>query len=403
MRPKTKPGIFAKVNLLHLCNKVPYPGRDGSTLAMEALVRVLVQSGNRVTTLAFNTRKHWVENPSFPKEWGDTPSLVVVPANTTPTPLGAVWAFFLNVPYSVSRFRTEAYQKELVKLLDTQSFDAVVVDGLTQAVYLNELHQRGLPLIYRAHNVEYRIWEHVLKGTTHPLKRLFLKREIALLKRFETSAWASFHEMWAITPEDAAAMNGWALPCTVGTWPEPGKAPSARLFHMGALDWLPNVEGLQWLMESVWPLVRKALPQAELTVFGRGKGLDAFNRPEMGVVARSAPGPYAAVTQEMGISLIPLWSGSGMRIKALDAMANNKAIISTSLGVEGIGFVDGEHGWVANNPESFARAIVEAASDDAERERRAGLARGFAQQRFADASWTKGVAARLNRCKNMRF
>jgi hypothetical protein len=172
---------------------------------------------------------------------------------------------------------------------------------------------------------------------------------------------------------------------------------------MGALDWAPNVEGLQWLVQSVWPLVREALPQAELTVFGRGKRLREFHLPEQGIRARSAPGPYATATQEMGISLIPLWSGSGMRIKALDAMANNKAIVSTSLGIEGIGFLDGEHGWVADTPASFARAIVQAVTDASERERRTRQAHAFAQLNFADERWATQVNEHLKRFKHFRF
>jgi len=391
------------MNVLHLCNKVPYPGRDGSTLAMEALVRVLVQSGNHVTTLALNTRKHWVEKPSYPKEWGEKARLIAVPANTTPTLFGAIWAYFNRIPYTVSRFHTKRYQKKLVHLLQLQYYDAIVVDGLTQAVYLYELKECGLPVFYRAHNVEYRIWEHVLKGTRNPLKRRFLQREIESLRGFETDMWTTFQENWAITPEDASAMNGWALPCTVGQWPEAVNPPSARLFHMGALDWAPNVEGLQWLIQSVWPLVREALPQAELTVFGRGKRLREFHLPEQGIRACSAPGPYATATQEMGISLIPLWSGSGMRIKALDAMANNKALVSTSLGIEGIGFLDGEHGWVADTPASFARAIVQAVTDASERERRTRQAHAFAQLNFADERWATEVSEHLKRFKHFRF
>jgi hypothetical protein len=83
-------------------------------------------------------------------------------------------------------------------------------------------------------------------------------------------------------------------------------------------------------------------------------------------------------------------------------MANNKAIISTSLGIEGIGFVDGEHGWVANTPESFARAIVQAATNPSERERRARQAHAFARLNFADETWSSAVNERLNPFKNFR-
>ena len=149
------------MEVLHLCNKVPYPGRDGSSMAMGAFVRVLLETGAHVTTLAFNTKKHWVNIPSYPSDWGPNVRLISVNAHTSPTVLGAVWAWLRGVPYTVSRFRTSAYASELNRLLRSQKWDVVVADGLTQTVYAPELRAWGGPVVYRAHNVEFRIWEHV--------------------------------------------------------------------------------------------------------------------------------------------------------------------------------------------------------------------------------------------------
>lgn len=362
---------------------------------MEALVRVLLETGANVTTLAFNTQKHWVSSPSYPLEWGTKARLIAIHAQTSPTPLGALWALLRGIPYTVSRFRTRPYSAELKQLLGAQHWDLVVADGLTQTVYEPELCAWGGPVVYRAHNVEFRIWEHVARGERNPFKRFYLRTEVRRLRSLEQRVWANWTEKWAITPEDAQSMGGYSVPCTVGHFPKGSAVPPAALFHMGALDWLPNVEGLRWFVTHVWPLVRRELPSANFLVLGRGARLKEFHQPEQGLFAREANGSFAEVTASLGISVVPLLSGSGMRIKALDAMTNYKSIISTSLGVEGIGFIDGTHGWVADDPQSFANAVVTALSDAPERARRAQEARIWAEKHFSDHAVAAAVAGRF--------
>jgi hypothetical protein len=218
----------------------------------------------------------------------------------------------------------------------------------------------------------------------------------------ELQVWKEWSVKWAITPEDALEMGGYSVPCTVGHWPNDAEMPPAALFHMGALDWLPNVEGLRWFVERVWPLVRRVLPSATFAVLGRGVRLQEFHRPDQGLFAKEANGSFAEVTAGLGISVVPLLSGSGMRIKALDAMTNYKSIVSTSLGVDGIGFIDGTHGWVADDPESFAAAVVAALSDAPERMRRARAARAWAEEKFSDQAVAAEVGRRLQDAKPLQ-
>jgi hypothetical protein len=218
----------------------------------------------------------------------------------------------------------------------------------------------------------------------------------------EHQVWKEWSEKWAITPEDALEMGGYSVPCTVGHWPDDAEVPPAALFHMGALDWLPNVEGLRWFVEHVWPLVRRELPSATFAVLGRGVRLQEFHRPNQGLYAKEANGSFAEVTAGLGISVVPLLSGSGMRIKALDAMTNCKTIVSTSLGVDGIGFIDGTHGWVADDAKSFAVAVVSALSDAPERMRRAQEARAWAEANFSDHAVAAELGSRLRDAKPLR-
>jgi hypothetical protein len=218
----------------------------------------------------------------------------------------------------------------------------------------------------------------------------------------ELQVWKDWPEKWAITPEDALEMGGFSVPCTVGNWPKFVEVPPAALFYMGALDWLPNVEGLRWFVDLVWPLVRRELPSATFAVLGRGARLNEFHHPDQGLFAQEANGSFAEVTSGLGISVVPLLSGSGMRIKALDAMTHYKSIVSTSLGVDGIGFINGTHGWVADDPDSFAAAVVCALSDSSERMLRAREARAWAEEKFSDQAVALELGSRLREAKPVK-
>jgi glycosyltransferase involved in cell wall biosynthesis len=131
----------------------------------------------------------------------------------------------------------------------------------------------------------------------------------------------------------------------------------ASLFHIGAMDWLPNRESIEWLLEEVWPVVHREVPQAHLYLAGRKmpqRWMDA--RIEGVTVVGEVPdaGYFIAGKQ---INVVPLLSGSGIRIKIIEAMAAGKAVVTTTVGAQGIDYTDGENLLVADTPEQFAAQI----------------------------------------------
>ncbi|MEY3941859.1 MAG: hypothetical protein RIR07_745 [Bacteroidota bacterium] len=373
------------MKILHLCNKVPFPGRDGSSLAMEALIRVESRLGHEVHVLALNTEKHWVDAtpPAL-----DGVVLEALAVRTAPSLLGALGNLLKTASYYASRFYQPSVARRVAELAPTA--DVVVLDSLFMAVYLDELG--GTPVVLRAHNVEHAIWMRGLADEPG-LRRAYVRLQAQRLRRWEARVAASVDQVWAITAEDAAWFRHHrtagvsVLPCSwdpEGSWSFSG-AESDQAYHLGALDWTPNIRGMAWFIDRVAP----KLERATLHVFSRQW---PFAAPPVQVAYSAEP---LADFSAYGIFAAPIRSGSGMRIKLLEAMARGKAVVTTPLGAEGLGATDGTHLILAETAEEFAAALDRLAGH---RELRVALglaAAEHARQMFTDDRAAAVVAAEL--------
>ncbi|MGE5425268.1 MAG: glycosyltransferase family 4 protein, partial [Syntrophothermus sp.] len=129
------------------------------------------------------------------------------------------------------------------------------------------------------------------------------------------------------------------------------------LFSIGAMDWMPNSEGIRWFLDEVWPLIHEKFPDLPYYIAGRHMPdwLTRCRRANVKVV-----GEVECARDFMhskAIMIVPLLSGSGIRIKIIEGMAAGKCIVSTSIGAEGIHYEDGKNIKIADSPEAFADAV----------------------------------------------
>ncbi len=361
------------MKILHLCNKVPYPGRDGSSLAMEALIRLEVKAGHEVIVLALNTDKHFVSDPQ-PQEGihFEAPAVRV-----SPSLRGLIGHLLHPASYFAARFDHAAVRQRISTL--AKKTDLIVVDSLFMAVYRDAFG--STPWVLRAHNVEHQIWERTLASMAWSPKKIFTAWQTRRLKRWE-STMIQGSTVWAISEEDAETLHRLgaksvrALPCTydpTGPWTSSG-AIGSSVYHLGALDWLPNVQGLKWYLEQVHPHV-----QVPVTVISRH--WPAHLQPPKGVTHLSRLEDGFSF-EAHGIFIAPILSGSGMRIKLLEAMVRGKAIVTTSIGAEGLKNSPGI--TVVNEPQAFAAAIQHLVDDQAFRMAQGAAAQAHARATFAD-------------------
>ncbi|GAC1367448.1 MAG: glycosyltransferase family 4 protein [Hymenobacter sp.] len=348
------------MHILQLCPRVPYPPHDGGAIAMYDVAAGLVRAGHRVTLLAINTPKHRQPADAL-AHLGSGLRLVTVDVNTDiSAPKALQNLLFSRQPYNVERFISPALGERLLEILRAGDVDIVQMEGTFVAWYaelLGRQHRadfRVPPLVLRAHNVEYTIWQVLAGREANPLKRLFLRTMAARLEKFERRYLRQFDAVAAITEEDARRLRALHCPEPVvfipagvelsRFQPDPAVVPRPRtLFMIGSLNWRPNLEGLEWLLREVWPTLHAEFPEVELHVAGTGTPAHLLApRPDNVFIhgfVESAP----AFMRQYELMLAPMLSGGGMKVKVIEGMALGKPVLSTRLGAEGIAARDGHN------------------------------------------------------------
>ena len=357
------------MRILQLCNKAPYPSNDGSSIAIVNLAEGLIDNGIELHLLSINTKKHFKPDSSIPDTFKQKTHYQSVYQNTNTTVIGAFSNLFSSKSYFVSRFFFKEYSTQLIHTLQQTTFDIVQLEGLFMASYIPIIKQySNAKIVLRAHNIEYQIWDRHLKNENNWLKKQYLSLQNKRLKAFELLAFQNVDAIVTITNEDKKIVSSLVPKALVHTCvtginldhykiATEVKEPNT-LFHFASMDWMPNSEAVDWLLQHVWIDVVKLIPDAKLVLAGRGmpdrfKKLASSHVKVIDNVENSS-----AFYHHYDIMLVPLWSGSGLRIKLVEGFAYGKAIITTTIGAEGIAYTNQKDVLIADTAKEFTAAIV---------------------------------------------
>jgi glycosyltransferase involved in cell wall biosynthesis len=362
------------MHILQVCPRVPYPPHDGGALAMYETARGLAEAGHRVTILAANTPKHHQPADAL-AHLGPNVRLVTVDVDTRLRPLAALRnLLFSSKPYNIVRFIESRLSGKLAELVLAESFDIIQYEGTFVAWYnewmaSEELTPANAATVLRAHNIEYTIWEALAARARNPLKNWYLAKLAARLRRFEHEYLTYFDGVAAITTQDADRLRQLGCPepiaiipasYNLGHLPPAAAPPRPRtLFIIGSLNWLPNLEGLAWFLREVWPQAHAELPELALHIAGSHPPADLTSRPagQDNVFVHGFVASAPAFMQEYDLMLVPLLSGGGMRVKVVEGLALGKAVLSTTLGAEGIAARDGENMLLRDGAAAWLQAL----------------------------------------------
>lgn len=355
------------MNILVLCNKSPFPPSEGGPMAMNSIVMGLIEAGHKVKVLAFNSEKYHVDINDVPLDYRKKTRIEFVDVNLKVTPVRAFRNLFSKESYHVQRFITQAFTDKLIKTLDNETFDIVQLEMIYMAPYIDVIREHSkATIILRAHNVEHQIWERVAKKTRFFLKRWYINYLANKLKNFELGILDKVDGIAAITYRDAAFFRGITATPVVDIpfgldvtkfEPEPEVKKTPTFFHIGSMNWMPNEEAIKWFLSEVWDTVLTRIPDAKIYLAGRNmpKWLLRLKKKNV-VVVGEVPDAQAFVNQN-DIAVVPLLSGSGMRIKIIEAMALGKAVITTIVGAEGIQYTEYEDIVIAENTAQMVEAL----------------------------------------------
>ncbi len=384
------------MKILQLSNKIPYPPSDGGAIAVLSLALGIVDLGHELTLLSMNTLKHNYRINDIPDEFKSKIRFETVEVPAKISPLGLLQNYlFSNKPYTATRFISEDFSLKLIELFKENKYDIVQLEGLYLAPYIDLIRRYSkAKIVMRAHNVEHEIWERVKENTNHQLKKIYLKNLNRKLKKFELSFLNDYDLLLPITNRDGERFKALGYKKEIYTLvtgidssryqTKPDLCEYPSLFHLGSLDWEPNTEGLKWFLTKVWPLVLQQQPNLKFYIAGRNasettiKYLQSFKN----VIYDGEVADANAYINSKSIMIVPLLSGSGMRIKILEGLALSKVIVSTKVGVEGIPAKDGLEMMIADMPHLFAEKILELVQDSSKYKAMSVAAHTFIQQEF---------------------
>ena len=354
------------MNILQLCNKPPYPPVDGGTMAMHCFTQGLLEAGHNVKVLAVSTNKHPVRREQMTEEYVRQTEFEAVYIDLRPHVVGAAVAMLSGESYNVKRYESENFEKKLREVLERGQYDIVQIEGLYLTPYVPTIRKHSeAKIVLRAHNVESEIWHRLAKSSPCSIKRMYLKHLALTLEAYEREHLNDYDGVVAITDNDTrrfGEMGCRRAMATIGFGIEPEEIDNIEveantLFHIGSMDWKPNEEGIRWFLDKVWPMVHKQMPQVRLYLAGRKMPEDLLRKQIEGVsvVGEVADAMYFIGSKQ--INIVPLKSGSGMRVKIIEAMAAGKAVVTTTVGAQGIKYKDGENLLIADTPEAFVEQI----------------------------------------------
>ena len=355
------------MNILILCNKSPFPPNEGGPMAMNSIVTGLIEAGHQVKVMAFNSEKYHVNLKDIPAEYKRKTRIELIDVDLRINKIKAFKNLFTEESYHVQRFISKAFAKHLVKVLKEEKFDIVQLEMIYMAPYIDTIRAHSdAKIVLRTHNVEHQIWERIAKKEILLLKRLYIKHLARTLKKYELSVIDKVDGIAAITYTDAAFFRGITatpvidIPYGIDVDKfipkyETNKKPS--FYHIGSMNWRPNEEAIKWFLSEVWDKINERVPNARIYLAGRNmpKWLEKTKKKGVSVVGE-VPDAQEFVKQH-DVAVVPLLSGSGIRIKIIESMALGKAVITTLVGAEGIQYTEFEDIIIAENVPKMVEAV----------------------------------------------
>ena len=287
-----------------------------------------------------------------------------------------------TAPYSVRKFTSPVVQKLVEKWDAARRFDVAVCDFLSAS--LNFPAETRTPTVLFQHNVESALWQRQARHAPDVLRGVVFKIEAAKMTRYERDAVRRFRHVIAVSENDRELMSAMTDASRITVVPtgvdmkkyssadEASKEAKSRdgalVVFLGSMDWEPNVDGVEYFCREVWPRVLESVPEARFRVVGRDPHPRVRRLASETVEITGTVPSVVEHLREADVVVVPLRVGGGTRLKIFEAMATGKAVVSTTVGAEGLDVTHGEDILLADDSAGFAESVTNLLRDASRRE-----------------------------------
>lgn len=371
--------LWLKTDLLH-------PVDRGGKIRTYHMLRALKQE-HHVTYVALDNGRAPAEAATRASEYCH--ELVRIPYREPERRTTCFWMdlarnLFSPLPYAIGKYHSPAMRAAITHRVDRGEVDLLVCDFLMPAQ--NVPDGLSCSTVLFQHNVEASIWRRHVEVQRNRIARAYFAGQYRRMERFEREQCQRFDVVVAVSEEDAGALQAHyglahvqAIPTGVDTdtfaAADPALARPGSIVFVGAMDWMPNEDGIQWFVSEVLPRIRRSVPEASLTIVGRNPGPAVQRLADVGGVTVTGTVPdVRPYLRDASLVVVPLRVGGGTRLKIYEAMSMDRPVVSTTIGAEGLPLEEGEHIVRADDAPAFADACIRllGAPDESWRMARAG-------------------------------
>ena len=358
------------MKILQICHKPPLPAFDGGCKAMHALTEGFLANAISVKILTIATQKHPYQPELFPTAYLEQTNIEHAFIDTAIKKKNALANLFIGKSYNISRFYNKNFEELITATLQKEKFDIILLESLYTTPYIAAIRKSSnAKIIYRSHNIEFEIWQRTSNQENNTIKKKYLHFLAKRLKKYEQSILNLVDGIAAITKKDEEQLVALGCKKPITTVPfginlhdyQLKEIPQEKkLFHIGSMDWMPNQEAIKWFLNEVWSTIIAKEPTATFHLAGKNMPEDIIKlaTSTKGVVNEGEVENANDFISNNNIMVVPLFSGSGMRIKIIEAMALGKLVIGTSVAFEGIAVQHNKNGIIANTANEFKAAIL---------------------------------------------
>jgi sugar transferase (PEP-CTERM/EpsH1 system associated) len=305
---------------------------------------------------------------------------------------GYLTGFFSRLPYSIAKYCRPEVADHLRKTIAAKTYDVIVCDFLTPAAMVP--FDLGIPVVIFTHNVEAMIWKRHMDVASNLVWRFVFRREYKKMRKAELRYLDACAHVLTVSDADTAVFAKGVdrkklttIPTGVDIryfQPMPGEEPNSIVFT-GSMDWMPNSDGISYFVAEILPAIRKRRPQATLWVVGRNadRKILAMAKTDSGIRVTGRVEDIRPYIARGAVYVVPLRVGSGTRLKIFEAMAMGRAVVSTTIGAEGLPVTSGVDIVLADQPQSFADAVCRLMDSDEERKRIGNAARRLVEEKYS--------------------
>ncbi len=378
------------MKILFLSPTVPFPLTDGGRIRVFNLLKQIAEK-NDVTLLALETQATDAEGVAELQRLGIQVHLVPNAPTLPRVSFGTLLkAFFNRQPITVARYDVPAYRQKFRELITAQTFDLVHYEMFHTAQFQTET---DLPSVLSQQNVDSAIWQRLCSETTNPFYKFVYWTQQLAFQRYERVLSPKFDAVTCTSDIDAAVFQQHCVEDAIEIipngvdithyLPDYSTEASAHLIYIGSMDWYPNEDAVGFFADEVLPRIQEKVSDVAFSIVGGNPSARVQKLAErQGVVVTGRVPEIKPYFAEATVFVVPLRIGSGTRLKILEALAMGKAIVSTTVGAEGLDLKDGEEIFIADDPTVFADAVIRLLTDSELRRRMGENGRARVEQDY---------------------